>query len=188
VEPVMNAKMIFAAVLLATPPLMPALAQDGIRAQLGSCLAIPGVLQRLACYDSVAKGNGITGAARAPVAAAPVAAAPMAAAPRTALNASPPRAPGTAEGFGAERLPRVQAERQAVGEITSAVTDLSYSISGKFTVTLANGQVWRQKEGDVTAKFFQKQIRTATISRGVLSSYNLVFNSSGTFYKVARVR
>jgi len=79
----MNRTMMIAALaLLATP----AAAQDGIRAQLGSCLAIPGVLQRLACYDSVAKGNGITTPARAPVAAAPMA-APMP--PRTALNARP---------------------------------------------------------------------------------------------------
>ena len=171
----MNRTMIFAAMVLVAGP---AMAQDSIRAQLGSCLAIPGVLQRLACYDSVAKGNGITSAARAPVMAAPMP-------PRTALNAPPPPGP---DSFGAEALPRVQAERRSVDEITSAITDLSYTASGKFIVTLANGQVWRQKEGDVTAKFFRKANRTATISRGTLGSYNMMFNDSGSYYKVSRVR
>jgi hypothetical protein len=177
----MNRTMMIAAlVLLATP----AAAQDGIRAQLGSCLAIPGVLQRLACYDSVAKGNGITAAARAPVAAAPMA-APMP--PRAALAASP-RVASAAEGFGAERLPQAQTARRAVEEITSPITDLTYSVTGKFTVTLANGQVWRQKEGDVAAKFYRKTDQTATISRGTLGSYNMLINGSGAYYKVSRVR
>jgi hypothetical protein len=179
----MNRTMMIAALALLAAP---AAAQDGIRAQLGSCLAIPGVLQRLACYDSVAKGNGITTPARAPVAAAPMA-APMP--PRTALNAAQaPRATSATEGFGAERLPQAQAARRAVEEITSPITDLTYSITGKFTVTLANGQVWRQKEGDVAAKFYRKSDQTATISRGTLGSYNMVINGSGAYYKVSRVR
>jgi hypothetical protein len=176
----MNRTMMIAALALLAAP---AAAQDGIRAQLGSCLAIPGVLQRLACYDSVAKGNGITTPARAPVAAAPMA-APMP--PRTALNAAQaPRATSATEGFGAERLPQAQAARRAVEEITSPITDLTYSITGKFTVTLANGQ---QKEGDVAAKFYRKSDQTATISRGTLGSYNMVINGSGAYYKVSRVR
>ncbi len=177
----MNSKMIFASVLLLATP---AAAQDGVRAQLGKCLAIPGVLQRLSCYDGVARG-----VAPAVVSAAPRAAMPYPSpVPGVAVNAPPQRAPSPAEGFGAEALPRTQAARQAVAEIGSAITDLSYTPTGKFVVTLANGQVWRQKEGDVSTKFFRKANRTATISRGFMGSYNLVFNNSGAYYKVTRVR
>ncbi len=181
----MNRTMMIAALALLAAP---AAAQDGIRAQLGSCLVIPGVLQRLACYDRVAKGNGITTAARAPVAAAPMA-APIP--PRTALNAPPPpRATSATEGFGAERLPQAQAARRAVEEITSPITDLTYSITGKFTVTLANGQVWRQLSGDTSYAHWNKPPGNylVTIRHGAFRSFNLQVKDIPTLFKVERVR
>ena len=59
-------RMIVMAAMLATVA-APVSAQP-LQTQLSRCLAIPGVLQRLACYDGVARGAGIVAP---PVAAAP---------------------------------------------------------------------------------------------------------------------
>jgi hypothetical protein len=167
---------------------LPATAQT-MTSQLQACQAIPDAQQRLACYDRISRGQ--PPAAPGVVSAVPRNVIPDAApgpVPALADKIPPQRAPSLADAFGAEALPRTQATRRALESITSAITDLSYTASTKFVVTLANGQVWRQKDGDVTTTFFHKNYRTATISRGALGSYNLTFNGSGSYYKVARVR
>ena len=56
-------------------------------------------------------------------------------------------------------------------------------------MTLANGQVWQQIEGDVAhPQLSHKHPRNVTISRGLLGSYNLSFSDQTGRFKVERTR
>lgn len=159
-----------------------------LQAQLSRCLAIPGVLQRLACYDSVAKGAGIVAP---PVAAAP-AYRPLPTAPLTspapvASYVPPPRASGN--DLGAERLPQTSAYARPVpGKVVAEVTKFTLNPHGKFTVELANGQVWKQIESDDGFARARKGMRTATVERALIGSFALQFNDSNQMYKVTRLQ
>src|SRR5882757_11005540 len=83
----------------------PASAQPALQIQLSHCLAIPGVLQRLACYDGVARSTGVSVAAQPRT----VPALPVPAPPTYSAQSIPTPAPG----FGGERLPQVEASRRA---------------------------------------------------------------------------
>ena len=95
--------------------------------------------------------------------------------------------------FGAEQLPKDQpatAEHPAeLEEITAKVTGVAFSRTGRFTVTLANGQMWAQLEGDTdVARFGHNGGDTVTISRGMFGSYNLVVDGHNGMYKVRRIQ
>ncbi len=96
------------------------------------------------------------------------------------------------EQFGKERTPEVQAtrEREEIDSIASQVTDVSFTPFGKFIVFLANGQVWRQLQGEADRAYFRSNPKdnTVTISRGFLGSYNLKLNDSAKVFKVTRVK
>jgi hypothetical protein len=57
---------------------------------------------------------------------------------------------------------------------------------GRFTVTLANGQVWRQTDGDVRHPHWTKSAESyvVTISRGVLGTTNLTVQGETGLYKI----
>ena len=181
-------KSIAAALVLAA---LPASAQT-LQSQLSRCLAIPGVLQRLACYDGVAKGAGIAPMAApayvppAPVYAAPAYTAPAPAyrAPVTAAAAPPP----PVSSFGSERLPQTAAAApRRAEEVFATVTSLSFDPTGRFTVTLDNGQVWRQLAGDQTF-LHETRIGAVRISRGALGSYDLTVTGRHASYRVTRLQ
>jgi hypothetical protein len=174
-------KILAMLVALAALAAFSASAQPALQLQLSHCLAIPGVLQRLACYDGVARSTG----------------ASVATQPRTAPtlpNPTPPtysaRAlPVPAPSFGAERLPQSEANRRAVPDrIESQLAAFDIDARGKFTVTLANGQVWKQLPGDDAVTRPRKSARSVIIERAIFSSYALTFNDSSQRYKVARVQ
>lgn len=127
----------------------------------GTCAQIANATERLACYDRLSR-------------------APQ-------MPAAPPRAADQVQGFGAESLPPAAPVR--VARIRSPIQDFSVSPSGHFIVTLGNRQVWRQTESDnVLAHFHRGRTLSATVSRGALGSYNLVFNDRRVVYKVVRIR
>lgn len=164
---------------------MPAAAQT-LQTQLANCLAVPGVLQRLACYDAVAKGAGIAPAAHATApmpapARTATATAPLAAAPVTAALAPAPS-------FGSEKLAHPPADPAKPSQIAANISDISFNPFGKFTVTLSNGQVWRQIDSDSDTVKPHKGLHSVRISRAMMGSYDLQFNDSGRIYKVTRVR
>lgn len=165
---------------LAVLAAVPASAQPALQLQLAHCLAVPGVLQRLACYDDVVRGAGIAAAPRtAPALPAPNTPPPPAYSARTARPS----------GFGAERLPQPEASRRAaLNRIESRLTGFDIDARGKFTVTLANGQVWKQVEGDDAVARPRKSAHSVIIERAIFSSYALTFNDSSQRYKVARVQ
>ena len=158
-----------------------AMAQDSLPGQLTACVAIPGVMQRLACYDRVAHSVSPAIAPRSAPAQKPIArAAP------SAVYVAPPLAAAAPAGLGSERLPQTAAA-QRNQELIAAVTSVSYDPRGRFTVTLDNGQVWRQLEGD-TAVLQSTRISTVRISRGSLGSYDLNVIGRNASYRVLRLQ
>ena len=173
------------------PPLIlaagPALAATDIGAAIRACRAETNESRRLACYDRVADGAH---AAAPAVAAAPKSAAPAASAPvaTSAAVAAPVAAAATKEdNFGRERQvaaeeqKRQQEEARSLGELEAYVTGIETRMDGLMTITLDNGQVWRQNSPD--SKFHLKDGDRIKIQPGSLKSYIL----SGPSKKSTRV-
>jgi hypothetical protein len=168
---------------------------ESLQAQLGHCVRITGLLQRLACYDGVVKDAGIVApSAGRPAPASPTAsippvpAAPMMAAPGLASAAPANPLPSAASSFGSESLP--QARRPPSGSakaITAGVASLSFDGTGHFTVTLDNGQVWRQLPGDMSI-LQQKRVVSVRIARSIFGSYDLSLPGLHASYRVERVQ
>lgn len=178
----MKTLLLAAALLTATP----ALAQDAVRAQLGKCLAIPGVLQRLACYDALAKGYapGTPAPARAPALAS--AAPPPAAYIPPPPAYVPPAAP--ASQFGGERLAPSPTAPKRASSIVAEIVKFENNVRGKFILTLSNGQVWKQINGDDAIARPRKSAHSVTIEKAIFDSYALTFNDSPMRYKVTRIQ
>lgn len=160
--------LLAAATLLA----LPASAQT-VASQIQACQAIADAQARLACYDRVSHGQ--------PVPSAPPPSAPQAYAP------PPAAAPNYTTQFGEEEVGVVSPAHQ-LRFIISAITDYKVDLRGKFTVSLANGQVWKQIEGDVTVALPRISATRVRIERGLLGSFNLTFNGMKPEYKVKRIR
>ena len=161
-----------------------ALGGDDLAISIGRCAAIAEGGQRLACFDRVA---------------APLQNPPPA--PTTAI-APPPRsvpvpaltqAQARPEQFGSENLPMpapsADAPPRALDQIVTDVTNVTVNSLGRFTVFLANGQIWQQVLGDTDQARFPKTGKTVvTISRGALGSYNLAIEGVGRTFKVRRLK
>ena len=162
--------------LLASSGLAPAQTGD-LRTELMHCLTFSGAVERLSCYDRLARGAG-SGALGSPVAPAPNL-------PATRLAAPPPQ-PGPE--LGQEEL-RGRVPSAVPDRATSEITNFQKDAAGRFTVSLSNGQVWRQVAGDTTAAQYRPgRTHSVTISRGSLGSYDLTFNDRNAAFKVQRVR
>ncbi len=168
---------------------MPAGAQDN-SAAMAHCAAISDSNARLSCYDGIAVAPQH---ATAPAPAAPPvqAAAP---APQVQVTTPPPAssmAAKTAE-FGAETMRSSQPDRETSNEfheLRATITQVEFSKTNRFIVTLDNGQVWRQIEGDLSKARFHKSGDAVTISRGVFGSYNLSLDEHDVgLFKVHRIR
>jgi hypothetical protein len=183
--------LVTTALLAASSPV----SAESLQLQLGRCLRITGLLQRLACYDGVVKDAGIAQPASArPVPASPYAspppvpATPMMSAPGLASAAPVNPAPSAASSFGSESLP--QARRPPSGSakaITAGVENLSFDGTGHFTVTLDNGQVWRQLPGDMSI-LQQTRVDSVRIARSVFGSYDLSLPGLHASYRVVRIQ
>jgi len=182
-------------------------AAPSLEASLGLCAGKTDAEARLACYDAIAaqlKAGQVSTAAApvsvpapvsAAVAPAPAVAAqpaPVVAAPVAAAAPPPAAKPVAPEAlFGSERIPKES--RAAAGQpeeadtISSALKSFSYTPTGRVIVTLANGQVWRQIDGD-TSQFRAKEGETITIERAILGSYNMTVSSHTRMFKVRRVQ
>ena len=161
--------------LLASPGVAPAQTGD-LRTEMMHCLTFTGAVERLSCYDRLARGAA-SGALGAPV-------APPPGLPARAAAPPPPPAPE----LGQEEL-RGRAPSAAPDRVTSEIANFQKDALGRFTVSLSNGQVWRQVAGDTTAaQYHPGRTHTVTISRGTLGSYDLTFNDRNAAFKVQRVR
>jgi hypothetical protein len=129
-----------------------------------ACRALTDKVARYACYDSLEK-----------------ALPPQALAARPApdsQNSAPPTQPNNAAA--APQMPEL---------IISAVQSLVFDREGKFTVTLANGQVWHQFDADSGNARFRKDIQnTVKITHIFWKTYDLQINNQNAVYRVERLR
>jgi len=161
--------------------------QGSLETAILGCAAQADEKAQLACY------NRIAAQLKAPSPAAPQAAvqtAPPVVQPER--SAAPPARTaviGTPADFGKEGL-RFQADEPAVlDHITARVVNVTYNYFHIFTVTLDNGQVWRQVDGDTRiARFKNDKTEIVTISRGFLDSFNLVIRGLWGDYAVKRIK
>jgi hypothetical protein len=186
---------------------------DTVTGVLKACRAETNATARLACFDRLVAGLDAEPpvAFTAPVPApAPVASAPAVAPPAPVASpkketswynptdwfgsdAPKPARPmaGNPTEFGGENLarPADDSSPAPLDHITATVTRVTINALGKFTVTLANGQVWRQGESDTgVARFKNDGKETVTITRGFLDAYSLKIDGKWGTYKVKRIK
>jgi hypothetical protein len=96
---------------------------------------------------------------------------------------------GTPADFGKENMSFHSDAPEPLDHITAGVANVTYNFFRRFTVTLDNGQVWRQEDGDTdVARFEKDKAEVVTISRGFLESYHLTIQGRWGTYKVKRIK
>ena len=138
----------------------PALAQRGteVTVEVGECLDIEAPTERLACFErrveqardedaAPATPSRARGAATPPAASAPPAVRTAPAEPTQRAPAARAPSPADDDSFG-RRSPRREArkapELEPRIELVAKVVSLRETIPNSYTITLDNGQVWRQ--------------------------------------------
>ena len=167
--------------------------EDGLASEVIGCSALPDGSAQLACYNRIAarlKASVSPQTSIAPAPAVQASPAPQAPAQLQAVASSTPRPVlGTPEDFGKEGL-RFQAEMPAeLDHITARVATVTVNYFHFFTVTLDNGQVWRQVDGDTrVARFKNDRTEIVTITRGFLDSFHLAIQGAWGDYEVKRIK
>jgi len=153
-------------------------AQTGdLQSELAHCLSFSGAVERLSCYDRLARGAGGSAPRNSSTPPAPL----------------PPRADAASTGplvqnLGKEELPGARTPPQE-NRMTAEISEFRKDQAGLFTVALRNGQVWQQVAGDTARVPYQiRERQTVTITRGVLGSYDLTFDGRNMVFKVKRLR
>jgi hypothetical protein len=165
--------IVLASILAALPAA--AMEEKALRA----CRLLLDDAERLACYDREVDRE-----------------TPRPAPAEPAAQASPPPAPAAApasaeERFGRERAieyekrARVQKESRELGELKALVESIETRIDGLMTITLDNGQVWRQSRPD--SQFRLKTGDAVKIQPGALKSY-LMTGPTNRSTRVTRVK
>ncbi|EKE84473.1 hypothetical protein [Idiomarina xiamenensis] len=153
---------------------VPAAAQSVSQQQLATCAGIQNALQRLVCYDKLAQGEGVD----------------VAAAVSTNNNSSsntngPAQAqpqPSYEEEFGKEHRDYAKNRPDRLNVDISSYKQDPY---GKWTITLSNGQVWKQSE--TSSNFSFDEGASYFIERGVLNSFFLGRTDLNTRLRVRRI-
>lgn len=160
---------------------------QSLQQQMARCLAVTGALQRLACYDAAARDAGLS-APRGPAPAyAPPSPAYAAPAPQYAPPVQQAFAPAPApSGMGSERLPST-VTRETAKSLTAGVAGISFDPYGRFTMTLDNGQVWRQLPGDQSL-LNDTHPRQVRVTHGALGSYDIQVIGRNASYRVTRLQ
>ena len=145
--------------------------RDAVMAGAFRCTASADELQWLNCYYAAAQPMR----ARLGLSAAPQAAH------------VPPPVPPVPQ-FGRKPPPRAEIPDNA-DHVVARMQSYSFDKLGWFTVTLDNGQVWKQVQGDTTyASNWKKPAASyqARVSHGFMGSYNLQVQGLPGLYKVIR--
>lgn len=159
-----------------TPSAADVALRDQVMAGAVRCVSLPDGRQWLECYYAAAGPArarlGLPGGTQAP--------------------APPPLQP--LGGFGAPAvLASASAPQEPLGnadQISAHMASYAFDKLGWFTVTLDNGQVWRQVHGDTTMARWNKPAGTylVNISHGFLGSYNLRVRGQPGLFKVRPAR
>jgi hypothetical protein len=146
---------------------------DSLPSAILGCAAQQDAKAQLACYNQIAAQlkAGASAAAQVPVGTAP---APS---------------PSTATDFGKENLPFGADASAAPDRITARVANVAYNFFHIFTVTLDNGQVWRQVDDAAhIARFRNDKTDVVTITRGFLDSFHLAIAGGWGNFTVKRLK
>jgi hypothetical protein len=138
--------------------------------QLAQCRAVQNDLQRLICYDKIGT-SGYTPAVGA------VVAEPRQLPPEN----SPATVTAAPDNFGIEH----KVIEKAASSISSTVVSIVQSKRGFWTITLDNGQKWRQISSD---GFVLRKGEEIEISRGTFNSFLLSKKGSERQTKVTRLQ
>ena len=162
---------ILAAAAVSILTLSAAQAGPDLASAILACSAQNDEKTQLACYNAIA--------------------AQLKAASPTAAPQQTPTSYGTPEDFGKTDIPFARNVPEPLDHITAGVANVSYNYFRQFTVTLDNGQVWRQSKSDgAVARFYTpEKHETVTIHHGFLGSYSLTIDGQDwASYKVQRVK
>jgi len=155
-------------------------ARDQVMAAAGHCGGLGEDRPWLECYYAAA--NPVRGLLGLPQMAGPPP-------PPAAMAVSAPR-PAPVPGVGKSN-PGWLGDMLGMPDmkVTSRMDAYRFHGDRKFIVTLTNGQVWEQAEGDTEVAHWSKDPRTYTviITGGAFGSYNLNVKGSAGRYKVKRV-
>ena len=156
---------------------------------IADCRAITTATDRLDCYDAIKLEEELAAseAVMPDVSEAAVAMAPddaaigaVAAAGSAAVVDPVDERPSEEEEFGFEFD-----VKDALQSVTSDVTEVRKNAKGGLVLTLVNGQVWQQSDGQT---LFMDEGDTVTITRGAFSAFYLTKDGKGRRYKFARVQ
>ena len=145
------------------------------------CSAIADPAARLACYDSAQPSRQSPAGSPTNRPGAPSHYPEFGG----ATQAPPPANPAPTRAFGSKGPDAPVRSNNLVASVAS----YSLSPSGRFTIILDNGQIWRQVDSDDGVAQFKKQGRNmVAISKGFLWSYDLKLNAMSAVFKVTRVK
>ena len=166
-----------------------AASSSALEEAIADCRVITTATGRLDCYDAIkleeelaASEAVMTDVSEAAVAMASddTAVGAVAAAGAAAVMDPVDERPGEEEEFGFEFD-----VKDALQSVTSDVTEVRKNAKGGLVLTLVNGQVWQQSDGQT---LFMDEGDTVTITRGAFSAFYLTKDGKGRRYKFARVQ
>jgi hypothetical protein len=173
----MKAKCVLASMLIMHSGQALADVRDDVLSSAARCGAIVDNRQWLDCYYGSAQPM------RGQLGLPPAPASQTALVPAIAPGGAPPAPRQRPHGF----LDRITGGGTVLNKVAAA--SYSFDDQGFFTVTLANGQVWRQQDGDQLAHWTKPAGHyLVTVTQGALGSFNLTVPDDGYRYKVRRFR
>jgi len=173
-------------------------AQDSLTVDVGDCVKLKSPAERFECYERQVDAAETKSPAAPPAPApapdahaaapgpAPTAAAPSAgaaaatAAPPTAAS-SPVAKPATPDAQNAGK-----SDKSSPADIVATITELHETVPNSFTITLDNGQVWRQSYPE--QYFLRPGMQVTLRSSKWGASYRLSAEGLRGFIQVQRVK
>jgi hypothetical protein len=75
-----------------------------------------------------------------------------------------------------------------VADMTARMASYSFGKDGQFTVTLANGQIWKQISDEPLARWSRPAASySVTIKPGAFHTFNLIVDDEAQVFKVKRI-
>lgn len=170
-------RLMFSACALAALAAGPAQAQTFER--VAECRAIDVDADRLACFDE-RTAPALVAATHDEASRAPAPGTPQSAATKAA------------DAFGASDLRATRKDRdKEPNELRANMTTFAFTRSGRYVMTLDNGQIWRQIRGDSDRLNMMDEDATDVpiiIKKGLLGSHRLRLESSKRTIRVERIQ
>lgn len=191
-NPRLRSKLIITATLLGAVAFVagPSHAQSSeFNARLMACRAIGDVTARVACYDRLADGlrPAPPSAVTAPVVPAPPVPPVPTSQPQRPVAPPVMAAPAPTSRFGADDLPLQKRDPEAAqlpNQIVAKAVAVTADRQGYVTVTLDNGQTWRQTEGPEMRILPGAEVK---IRSAMMGSYLLSLTSGNRSVRAKRV-